>query len=148
MWAGTAVGNLVNPVTDRLPETGNFPMTDRIEIRDLMIRAIVGINDDERVNRQDVVINMTVWTDLREAGRTDDIDETINYRTLAKRVIELVEESSYFLVEKMAAEIATLSLEFSESIERIRVSVEKPGAVRFARSVGVTLERTRDDLGT
>ena len=148
MRAGTAVGNVENPVTDRLPETGNFPMTDRIEIRDLMIRAIVGINDDERVNRQDVVINLTVWTDLREAGRTDDIDETINYRTLVKRVIELVEESSFFLVEKMAMEIATLSLDFSESIERIRVSVEKPGAVRFARSVGVTLERTRDDLGT
>ncbi len=121
-------------------------MTDRIEIRDLMIRAIVGINDEERVNRQDVVINMTLWADLREAGRTDGIDDTINYRTLAKRVIELVEESSYFLVEKMAAEISLLGLEFSESIERIRVSVEKPGAVRFARSVGVTIERTRDDL--
>ena len=121
-------------------------MTDRIEIRDLMIRAIVGINDEERVNRQDVVINMTLWADLREAGRTDGIDDTINYRTLAKQVIELVEESSYFLVEKMAAEISRLGLEFSESIERIRVSVEKPGAVRFARSVGVTIERTRDDL--
>ena len=121
-------------------------MTDRIEIRDLMIRAIVGINDEERVNRQDIVINMTLWTDLHEAGRTDGIDDTINYRTLTKQVIELVEESSYFLVEKMAAEISRLGLEFSESIERIRVSVEKPGAVRFARSVGVTIERTRDDL--
>ena len=121
-------------------------MTDRIEIRDLMIRAIVGINDDERVNRQDVVINLTIWADLGEAGRTDDIDDTINYRTLAKRVIELVEESSYFLVEKMAAEISRLGLEFSELIERVRVSVEKPGAIRFARSVGVTIERTRDDL--
>jgi dihydroneopterin aldolase/D-erythro-7,8-dihydroneopterin triphosphate epimerase len=121
-------------------------MTDQIEIRDLMIRAIVGINDDERVNRQDVVINLTIWADLGEAGRTDDIDDTINYRTLVKRVIELVEESSYFLVEKMAAEISRLGLEFSESIERVRVSVEKPGAIRFARSVGVTIERTRDDL--
>ena len=85
-------------------------------------------------------------TDLHEAGRTDGIDDTINYRTLTKQVIELVEESSYFLVEKMAVEISRLGLEFSESIERIRVSVEKPGAVRFARSVGVTIERTRDDL--
>ena len=110
-----------------------------------MIRAIVGINDDERVNRQDVVINLTIWADLGEAGRTDEIDDTINYRTFAKRVIELVEESSFFLVEKMAAEIARLGLEFSESIERIRVSIEKPGAIRFARSVGVTIERTRDE---
>jgi len=111
-----------------------------------MIRAIVGINDDERVNRQDVVINLTIWADLGEAGRTDEIDDTINYRTFVKRVIELVEESSFFLVEKMAAEIARLGLEFSESIERIRVSIEKPGAIRFARSVGVTIERTRDEL--
>ena len=121
-------------------------MTDCIEIRDLMVRAIVGINDEERVNRQDVVINMTIWSDLRDSGRTDDIDDTINYRTLAKLVIEMVEESSFFLVEKLGTEIALLSLEFSESIERIRVTVEKPGAIRFARSVGVTIERTRDDL--
>lgn len=121
-------------------------MTDCIEIRDLMVRAIVGINDEERVNRQDVVINLTIWSDLRDSGRTDDIDDTINYRTLAKLVIELVEESSFFLVEKLATEIAMLSLEFSESIERIQVKVEKPGAIRFARSVGVTIERTRDDL--
>ena len=121
-------------------------MTDCIEIRDLMVRAIVGINDEERVNRQDVVINLTIWSDLRDSGRTDDIDDTINYRTLAKLVIELVEESSFFLVEKLATEIALLSFEFSESIERIRVTVEKPGAIRFARSVGVTIERTRDDL--
>jgi len=121
-------------------------MTDCIEIHDLMIRAIVGINDDERVNRQDVVINIAFWVDTRQAGRTDEIDDTINYRTLAKGVIELVEESSFFLVEKMAAEIARVSLEYSQSIERVRISIEKPGAVRFARSVGVTIERTRDDL--
>ena len=123
-------------------------MTDCIEIRDLMVRAIVGINDEERVNRQDVVINLTIWSDLRDSGRTDDIDDTINYRTLAKLVIELVEESSFFLVEKLGTEIALLSLEFSGSIERVRVTVEKPGAIRFARSVGVTIERTRDDLVT
>ena len=56
-------------------------MTDRFDIHDLMIRAIVGINDDERVNRQDVVINITLWTDTAQAGRTDEIDDTINYRT-------------------------------------------------------------------
>ena len=125
---------------------GSRGVTDRIEIRDLMVRAIVGINDDERVNRQDVVINLTVWLDCLAAGRSDDIDDTINYRTLAKRVIELVEGSSFFLVEKLAGEIARVILEFSETIERIRVSVDKPGAIRFARSVGITIERTRDDV--
>ena len=120
-------------------------MTDRIEIRDLMVRAIVGINDEARVNRQAVGINLTIWIAFRAAGRSDNIDDTINYRTLSKQVIEMVEGSSFFLVEKLADEIARLSLEFSESIERIRVSVEKPGAIRFARSVGVTIERTRGD---
>jgi len=135
-----------NATADHFTETEINLMTDCIEIRDLMVRAIVGINDEERVNRQDVVINLTIWSDLRDSGRTDDIDDTFNYRTLAKLVIEMVEESSFFLVEKLGTEIALLSLEFSESIERIRVTVEKPGAIRFARSVGVTIERTRDDL--
>ena len=57
-------------------------MTDRIEIRDLMVRAIVGINDEERVNRQDVVINLTIWIDFRAAGRSAHIDDAITYRTL------------------------------------------------------------------
>lgn len=131
--------------TDHSPKTETNLMTDRIEIHDLMVRAIVGINDDERVNRQDVVINLTIWSDLHESGRTDDIDDTINYRTLTKLIIALVEESSFYLVEKMATEIVSLSFGFSEAIERIRVSVEKPGAIRFARSVGVTIDRTRDD---
>ena len=127
-------------------QSPKVPMTDMIQIHDLMTRVIVGINDDERVNRQDVVINITLWVDTREAGRTDEIDDTINYRSLAKRLIELAEQSEFFLVEKLAAELARLSLEFCELIERVRISVEKPGAVRFARSVGVTIERTRGDL--
>tara|TARA_B100000029_G_scaffold289895_2_gene283558 strand:- start:1277 stop:1657 length:381 start_codon:yes stop_codon:yes gene_type:complete len=121
-------------------------MSDLIEIHDLMVRAIVGINDDERVNRQDVVINLSLAVCTRESGQSDNIDDTVNYRSLAKQVIELVESSEYFLVEKLASEIAWLSLRFCDDIERVKISVEKPGAVRFARSVGVTIERTRDDL--
>ncbi len=120
-------------------------MTDQIHICDLHLRAIIGINDQERRDRQDVLINLTLDIDTRAAGRSDDIGDAFNYRTLAKRVIGLVENSQFYLVEKLAAEVARLCLEDTR-VERVRVSVDKPGALRFARSVGVTIERARDDV--
>lgn len=119
--------------------------TDRIEIHDLLVRCIVGINPDERVKKQDVIINLTLFSDLRRAGQSDDIEDAINYKTLTKRVLDHVEESEYFLVEKMAHKIAEIAIrEFG--IQRAIVSVEKPGALRFARSVGVVVERTSADF--
>jgi dihydroneopterin aldolase/D-erythro-7,8-dihydroneopterin triphosphate epimerase len=118
-------------------------VTDRIDIKDLHLRTIIGINDQERRNRQDVLINITLDTDMRAAGSSDDIDDAVNYRTITKQVIELVEQSSFFLVEKMAAEIAAICLA-DPRVERARVRVEKPGALRFARSVGVEIERGRE----
>mgnify|MGYP003622202205 FL=1 len=119
--------------------------TDRIEVHDLLVRCIVGINPEERVKKQDVIINLTLFGDLRQAGMSDDIEDAINYKTLTKRVIDHVEESEYFLVEKMAHKIAEIAIsEFG--VERAIVSVEKPGALRFARSVGVVVERTAADF--
>jgi D-erythro-7,8-dihydroneopterin triphosphate epimerase len=119
--------------------------TDLIEIRDLLVRCIVGINPEERVKKQDVIINLTLFGDLRQAGLSDDIEDAINYKTLTKRVLDHVEESEYFLVERMAHKIAEIAvLEFG--IQRAIVSVEKPGALRFARSVGVVIERTPADF--
>lgn len=119
-------------------------MTDRIFIRDLLLRTIIGVNDEERNNRQDVIVNIVLHADTRAAGRSDNIDDAVNYRTVTKRVIELVEGSQYFLVEKMAEEIAACCLS-DERVQRVEVSVEKPMALRFARSVGVSIERSRDD---
>lgn len=118
---------------------------DRIEIHDLLLRCIVGINPEERVKKQDVIINLVLFGDMRQAGRTDDIDDAINYKTLTKRVIDHVEESSYFLVEKLAHSIAEIAVQ-EFGVERAIVSVEKPGALRFARSVGVVVERTPADF--
>lgn len=119
--------------------------TDRIEIHDLSVRCIVGINPEERVKKQDVIINLTLFGDLRQAGRSDDIQDAINYKTLTKRVLDHVEESSYFLVERMAHKIAEIAVQ-EFGIARAIVSVEKPGALRFARSVGVVVERTAADF--
>jgi 2-amino-4-hydroxy-6-hydroxymethyldihydropteridine diphosphokinase len=120
-------------------------MTDRIEIKDLLLRAILGINEEERRNRQDVLINIVLHTDTRAAGASDQIEDAVNYRSITKRVVALVEDSSFYLVEKMAAEIAALCLD-EPAVERVTVRVEKPGALRFARSVGVEIKRTRAEL--
>ena len=118
---------------------------DQIHIKDLHLRTIIGINEEERRVRQDVLINIVMDVDTHAAGESDDIDHAVNYRTITKRIIQLVENSQFYLVEKMAAEIAAICLS-DPRVERARVTVEKPGALRFARSVGVTIERGREDV--
>ena len=119
-------------------------MPDVIEIHDLLVRAIIGINPDERVNLQDVLINVRLETDTRPAARSDDIGDAVNYRTIAKDVIDLVENSRFHLVERLAEEVAALCLR-DERVLRTVVSIQKPSALRFARSVGVTIDRGRAD---
>jgi D-erythro-7,8-dihydroneopterin triphosphate epimerase len=120
-------------------------MTDRILIKDLFLRTIIGINAEERTERQDVLINLSVETDTRRAGLSDDIADAVNYRTLTKQIIELVESSRFLLVERLAEEIARLCLA-DLRVSKVSVTVEKPQALRFARSVGVSIERSRDDV--
>jgi len=122
-------------------------MTDQIHIKDLLLRTIIGINDEERRNLQDVLINITLYADMRAAGVSDDIQDAVNYRTITKRIIKLVEDSRFYLVEKLAAEVAAICLE-DPRVARATVRVEKPGALRFARSVGVEIDRRRTDLLT
>ena len=113
---------------------------DRIHIRDLRLRCIVGINPDERVNKQDVVINLTLYADLRKAGRSDDIADTVDYKAVKLAVLELAEKSSFLLVERLAEAIADVCLSHA-GVRRVRVLVEKPAALRFARTVGVEIVR-------
>lgn len=118
---------------------------DRIFVRDLRLRGIVGINDWEREKKQDIVVNLTLWGDLSRAGASDSIDDTLNYRTLTKDVIAYVETSSHFLVEALAAALARICV-VDHAAERATVRVEKPAALRFADSVGVEIERRRGDF--
>ena len=119
---------------------------DCIHIEDLLLRCIIGVNPEERREKQNVTVCLTLFADLRESGRSDELADTVNYRQVKRQVCELVENSKYYLVEKMAAEIARLCLE-TPRVERVRVRVEKPGALRFARTVAVEIERTPADLG-
>ena len=118
---------------------------DRIIIKDLQLRGIIGINDWEREKRQDILINITLIGNLRAAGESDKIEDTINYRTLTKKIIEHVEGSARHTVEALAADIAKLCLS-TEGVQRAQVRVEKPGALRFAKSVGVEIERSLSDF--
>lgn len=119
---------------------------DKIIIKDLLLRGIIGINPDERVKKQDILLNIVMYHDIRPAAATDDIDDAANYKAISKRIIEFVEDSSFLLVERLVTEIARLILtEFP--ISRVQVRVEKPGALRFAKSVGIEIDRQRADFG-
>jgi FolB domain-containing protein len=118
---------------------------DKIFIRNLMVRGIVGINPDERKNRQDVVVNITMEADTRGPAASDDIDDSVNYRTVAKSVIAHIEDGQPQLVERLATEIANICFASDPKISAAEVTVEKPGAVRFSESVGVSIYRRRDE---
>ncbi len=118
---------------------------DKIIIRDLLLRGIIGINPDERVKQQDILINMVIWADIRQAAASDAIEDAVDYKSITKRVIQHVEASSDFLVERLVTDLARMVImEFG--VERVQVRVEKPGALRFAESVGIEIERTRADF--
>lgn len=118
------------------------PPLDRIHIIDLLLRCILGVNPDEREKRQDVILNLTLHADLRRAGQSDRIEDTVDYKAIKERVIALVEGSRYFLAERLAERVAEVCLE-DERVRRVEVRLEKPGALRFARSVGVEIVRER-----
>ena len=118
---------------------------DKIIIKDLRLRGVIGINDWERQKQQDILINLEVYTDVRAAALSDDVADALNYRTLTKDVIAYVEASAHHLVESLATGIARLCV-VDHGADRAVVRVEKPGALRFAASAGVVIERTRADF--
>ena len=121
-------------MTDRL---------DQIHIRDLVVSGILGINPDERINRQDILVNATLWADTRAAAASDDIDDAVNYRTITKQLIAHIEQGEPMLVERLVAELVAICLDADRRITAVEMTVEKPGALRHARSVGITIYRTR-----
>ena len=120
-----------------------MPSLDRIHIRDLSVEGIIGINPDERVTKQEVLVNVTLWVDTRPAAGSDDIADAVNYRTLNKALIKHIEEGEPFLVERLVGELAQLCFDADERVQEVEVTVEKPGALRHARSVGITIHRSR-----
>jgi FolB domain-containing protein len=118
---------------------------DQIFIKDLLCRGVIGISDNERSQPQDIVINIVLFADITNAGVSDSIEDCVNYRTVAKRVLAHTEKIQRYTVEALAADISKLCLE-NPLVKKVKVRVEKPGAVRFAASVGVEIERSQPDI--
>ena len=113
---------------------------DTVFINDLRIETIIGIYDWERKVKQIISLDLEMGTDIRQAAATDVIDDTLNYKAVAKRLIAFVEASEYQLVETLAEKIAAIVLgEFT--VPWLKLTVHKPGAVRGSRDVGVIIER-------
>ena len=115
-------------------------MQDTIFLHGLKIDTVVGIWDWERKIRQTVIIDLEMSADIRKAAASDSIEDTLNYKGVAKRVIEFVSESDFHLIETLAERVATVIMtEFD--VAWVRVKANKPGAIRGAADVGVLIER-------
>jgi FolB domain-containing protein len=117
---------------------------DKVIIKDLLVRGIIGVNDWERKRAQDILINIILFTDTHRAGETDSIADCVNYSTMSKRVQAHAESAQRLTVEALANDLAKICLEHN-GVQKVILRVEKPGAVRFAKSVGVEIERRRDE---
>ena len=113
---------------------------DTVFINDLRIETIIGIYDWERKVKQTISLDLEMGTDIRKSAETDAIEDTLNYKAVAKRLIAFVGDSEYQLVETLAEKIAEIVLsEFD--VPWLKLTVHKPGAVRGSRDVGVIIER-------
>jgi len=117
---------------------------DKVIIKNLLARGIIGVRDWERKRAQDILINITLFTDIRRAAETDDINNCADYSEVTKKVQAHAESAGRFTVEALANDLANICLA-QNNVQRVIVRVEKPTAVRFAESVGVEIERSCDE---
>jgi FolB domain-containing protein len=113
---------------------------DKICIRDLSLRCIIGIYKEERREKQDIIINIVLYTDLSKACESDDIDDTVDYKKIKKEILRLIENSKFYLIEKIAGEISSICLK-DKKVKVCKVTIDKPGALRFSRSAAVEIVR-------
>ena len=118
---------------------------DKVIVKDLLLRGILGLNPEERVKKQDILVNLVMFHDVTAAGLADDVEQSLNYKSVTKAVIDRVENGDDLTVEKLVLDLARMIvLDFGAA--RVQVRVEKPTALRFAASVGVEIDRSRADF--
>ena len=117
---------------------------DKVIIKDLLARGIIGVNDWERQRPQDILINLTLVTDMKRAGETDNLEDCVDYSKMSKKIQEHAESAGRLTVEALANDLARICFE-DKNVQKVIIRVEKPGAVRFAKSAGVEIERSRDE---
>ena len=113
-----------------------------IRIKNLRLRTFIGFNDEELEKRQDVVINVRFDYAAEKAADTDEVEYAVNYRTVTKQIIALVEDGQFMLLEKLASEVLELVMD-NEFVRKAEVEVDKPHALRFADSVSVSMSANR-----
>ncbi len=115
---------------------------DKIIIKNLLVRGIIGVYEQERQQSQDILINLTLYIDTRIAAQSDNILDCLNYRTIADRVKILAESAHRFTVEALTNDIAEMCLA-EKRVQKVLVRVEKPEAISYLDSVGVEIKRCR-----
>jgi len=116
---------------------------DQILIRDLLVRGVIGITDRERERPQDILINVVLFTDISRAAETDHIADCVDYSKVSKKLMAHAESAARQTVEALVTDLSQICLD-QPGVQGVRIRVEKPGAVRFSRSVGVEIERFRE----
>ena len=125
--------------------TSPIQSDDRIFLRGLTAECIIGFIDWERRVKQTVVVDLELPVDCRRASISDDVADTVDYKRVAKRVLAYIEASEFKLVETLAHRLALVILE-EFGVPWVRIALNKPGAIRSSRDVGVVIERSRADL--
>ena len=116
------------------------PQLDTIFINDLIVPCIIGVYDHERTGKQNVIINIAISVDTREAGQTDDVKDTVNYSDVAKRVSAMVENTQFRILEKLSQAVADICLQ-DNRVKQVQVHIEKPKALTFAKSSAIKITR-------
>ena len=111
-----------------------------IYIKNLRLRTIIGIEDFERNNKQDIIVNAEIEVDAEPAAQSDNIEDAFNYKIITKKIIEFVENSDYFLLEKLVDQILQLIMT-EKIVQSATVEIDKPNALRFADSVSVKISK-------
>lgn len=113
---------------------------DKIILRDLAVQAVIGTFTHERTHKQNLIINLELGCDLAKAGATDNLEDTVDYFKLEENIVQMVSTSHFFLIERLAEEIASICLADS-AVKWVKVVIDKPDALKRPRSVAVQVER-------
>src|ERR1700749_4217599 len=117
--------------------------TDTLFINKLIVPCIIGVFEQERKEKQNVIISIALSVDTQKAGQTDDIKDTVSYHDIAREVVELAEQSQYYLLEKLAQAVADTCLK-NKRVEKVTVHIEKPNALKLAKSSAIEIIRYND----
>jgi len=127
-------------IINSLEQKGFYRNMDKILIQNLHVQGILGVNDSERTTVREIIINVTMYTDTHRTTQSDNITDSVDYSAVAKDITTLVEAARRFTVEALAEDIAKLCLR-KLGVQKVKVRVEKPHAIKEAESVGVEIER-------